>query len=215
MKLLKRIDNKGFTLVEMIAVIVIIGVISAPALYLYVDTQRQSIASRNKIDTQSKINASIKTIIEDLREAESDKFGTDNIPSIEVFDASYTVLGTNVKGVGIVARTTVKTTSTQKVVAYVLDTSDAKNSKITKYQCDNLNDIKRMDPAQGSTAYAISIKDYVKKDFITDNVKGFEIQKNSDGSYEVSITAQPNKVGSMVLNPITVTNRFIPRYLIN
>jgi len=213
MKLLKKLNNKGFTLIEIIITVVILGIISGTIMDLYSDSQKGSMESRNIIDTQSKISTSIKLIIEDLREVESDKFKVDGVDtdSIEVFNENNIVLDNGIEGCGIFARKTIDTPV--KIIAYKLDKTDANNMKIIRYKSDNITDIQRVIDEYDDTKFSITFPPEGEE--ILNNVTDFAITKYDTGTCEIAVSARPKNVGNTILNPITVINKFIPRYMLN
>lgn len=203
---MKLLNNKGFTMVELIVVIIIIGVISGPLMYLFYDTQKDYIANMNKIDSQTKVDKTIKGIIEDLRQVESSEYISSTIPSIELFNGSSNTVITTVgtKCDGVVART-LDSSNAPKIVAYKYD-STAK--VIYKYKSNGVTNIIGRDTTSG-----IKITLPANKETVLDNVDSFSIEINANGVYIISAVATPKAVGNVSTPSITITNKFIPRYI--
>lgn len=95
MKRIGRIisNNKGFTLIELIAATIIMSVIMIPLLYMFFDTQKDNNLKMQEANAQYDTNKVITAIMDDLKKAESTTYN--NKPSIQINTDNILIIRTS------------------------------------------------------------------------------------------------------------------------
>lgn len=183
----EKLNNKGFTLIELITAAAIFAVIAIPIMYMFFTSQKDYILETRRVEAQSQINDAMRFILEDLRQVGS---GEDVLSkaSIELENEDDTDKSNDI----LVMR--YENGGTPDIVAYMVI-----GGKLYKYK--TTGDLEVLDIINALNSNPASGRVYADK--VTEFMLAFV-----NNAYSISITIEPG----VPLKPQTLTNKYVPRF---
>lgn len=182
--------NRGYTLIEIIIVVIMLSVISSPILYYFYNSQIETAANERLANAQGQANTAVRLILDDLRKV----------------DASTTNLGLASVEVGIIGGGS----TTDTIIIRFSDTNQevfgVYNKILYKYTNNSIDmNTLKLNPSSLSAGTVIA-----------NDVQAFNpVQSTNPTQYAVSITLAPKNVGSYKVRTVSASNNFTPRFDMN